>query len=109
MAGSGLKPNQPWHTTVVLSPIEREMRLDSRGRSYANQIFNKPNPSARRPFLSSDRTRPQPPERSCLVKQKGQHTAIFATANVLHRGAGIAEDARKVSMAQGVLFQGRKR
>ncbi|CAM9330214.1 unnamed protein product, partial [Hapterophycus canaliculatus] len=33
---------------------------------------------------------------SCLDKHKGQHTAMFAMANALYRGASIAEDARQV-------------
>lgn len=49
-------------------------------------------------------------EGSCLDKQKGQHTAIFATANALHRGASIATDARKVlSGAEALSLLMRKR
>lgn len=34
-------------------------------------------------------------EYSCLDKHKVQHTAMFAMANALYRGASIAEDARQ--------------
>lgn len=33
---------------------------------------------------------------SCLEAQKGQHTALYAKADALHRGASVAEDARPV-------------
>ena len=97
----------PRGSSGLLSPMELKMRLDSNGRSNATEIFNKPTrPPAGR---FSRRTARAPPERSCLAKQKGQHTAIFAIANVLHRGVGIAEEARRAPIAQGVMIQGRKR
>lgn len=47
--------------------------------------------------------------RSCIKKQRGQHTAVFATANALYRGAKIAEEAFASSIAAGVPFSGSRR
>ena len=47
---------------------------------------------------------------SCLEKQKGQHTALYAKADALHRGASVAEDARPVlSGAEALALMMRKR
>lgn len=47
---------------------------------------------------------------SCLEKQKGQHTALYAKADALHRGASVAEDALPVlSGAEALALMMRKR
>ena len=47
---------------------------------------------------------------SCLEAQKGQHTALYAKADALHRGASVAEDARPVlSGAEALALMRSKR
>lgn len=53
---------------------------------------------------------PYTPVRSCLDEQKGQHTAIFAMANAMYRGAAVADDARLVlSSAEAMSLMVRNR